>query len=278
MGKYLKAEWKYFIKTKAYICYCIWIVTSFLGASVTRFQYEMFQHGGPDPMLSALTVFMDLGLSLINLLFPVLIIIIYVQSIISVFSEGAYRNVFALNISRMKWLSSKAFIYTGVYLLTYLLIFGMNEIFAITYPQMTVFWRSSTSAFKYGGGVFVVNILALVALIIIFHAVATWLAISFRKTAPTILTLLFGAIGVQIFAALFYFFLLIAAMSNKMNGFSVFLAYPIPGCMFGLIALSFPESEVANIYLNVGLTVVFQTAYAIFFSFLAIRKINKLDF
>lgn len=277
LGKYFKAEWKYFLETKMYIYYSIWLGSSIITILLGRLQYGQYSsHYSGDVPLAVIISLLSAFLSLASFIAPLFILLLYAQSITSAFTEGAYRNVFTLNISRVKWLASKALIYLTAYLCVIITIKIFNELIILTYPHDFVGIQGVSSIFVYKN-LFVTFLMLLIELsfILVFHGFVTWLAISLRKTVPVALIMVFGTIAIQIMAGIIL--AIILSFSFNHGGVMLF-SYPLPGDFSGLIALAELDTKPGVAYLNLGLTIVFQLGYAALFYFLGYRKINRLDF
>lgn len=276
MGKYFKAEWKYFFTTKTYIYYILWIVSAMFSTILGHIQNAQFSMS-EDLTFKIIIFLFTIGLSLMSFIAPLVIIILYVQSITSVFTEGAYRNVFSLSISRVKWLMSKTIIYISLYLGVIILLKLFNELMFLMYPTSQGNLMFFSSIFVYKN--LLVSLLAFlveVAFILMYHGLATWLAVSFRKTVPVVLIIIFGTIITQVLSGVIL--ILITSSIGYRAAENLLLAYPIPGNFYGFTSLTYINSNIGVVYLNLALTILFQLGYALLFYFLGCRKIKRLDF
>lgn len=275
LGKYFKSEWKYFSTTKTYIYYIVWVASAMISTVLGHIQQTQFSSVSNVTLTIIISLF-NAGLSLTSLIAPLVIIILYVQSITNVFTEGAYRNVFSLSISRVKWLASKTIIYVSLYLGVIILLKSFNELMFSMYSNSHPGIMSFSSLFVYNNLLVTLLVfLVEVALILMYHGLATWLAVSFRKTVPVVLIIIFGTILMQIVSGII---LIIVTSSVGYHVENTLLAYPIPGNFYGFTSLVYVNINIGVVYLNLVLTILFQLGYAVLFYFLGCRKINRLDF
>lgn len=276
LGKYFKAEWKYFLTTKTYIYYIVWIVSAMISTLLGHMQQLQFSSMSTNITLTVILTIFNAGLSLTSFIAPLVIIILYVQAITNVFTEGAYRNVFSLSISRVKWLTSKTIIYVLLYLGAIILLKTFKELMFLMYSNSQPSSMSASSIFVYNNLLVTLLVfLVEVVFILMYHGLAAWLAVSFRKTVPVVLIIIFGTILMMIISGVF---LISVAAATGYSTQNTFFAYPFPGNFYGLTSLSYVKNNVGVVYLNLLFTILFQLGYAALFYFLGCRKINRLDF
>lgn len=265
MGKYFKAEWMYLKNTKMYWSYFIWIITSTLSTLLTIMlsNGEMYH----EPTIFIISSLLKVSVDIANIVLPVFIVIVFVQSLTQVFTDGAYRNLFSLNISRTKWMLSKFFMYTGLYIATAAIIF----LITITINGFIISHGVIKNATFEEFVMSILTVLLICVSIVLLHAIAAWFSILIRKTTPVIMIIIFGGIFIEILYTLMFLGLTIMSLGMQ-SGF--YFPLPLPLYFLGIVS----PAGIAGMMINISVTILFQVGYCVLFLYLASHKLNRSDY